>query len=86
MVEMLYVASCSINGFFLAQFILYFLLLNVYHAPSNTQKLVVDEDEDDDDGDDDGDDDDDDDDGDVDDDVDDEDDHDDHGDVDDDDR
>ena len=36
MVEMLYVAPCSINGLFLAQFILYFLLLNVYHAPSNT--------------------------------------------------
>ena len=41
MVEVLYVAPCSINGFFLAQLILYFLLLNVYHSPSNTQKLVV---------------------------------------------
>ena len=35
MVEMLYVDPFPINGFFLAQFILYFLLLNVYHTPSN---------------------------------------------------
>ena len=28
-------------GFFLSQLILYFFLLNVYHAPSNTQTLVV---------------------------------------------
>ena len=28
-------------GFFLAQLTLYFLLLNVYHAPSNTWKLVI---------------------------------------------
>ena len=36
MVEMLYVSPCSKNGFFFAQLILYFLLLNVYHAPRNT--------------------------------------------------